>query len=529
SEIVSAGVLDIGSCTPFCLPACIGSDVINAEIDLIYTGTWDGDKLSIYINGPAISPTVTNLTTGQQIKLNYAVATGEILLIELDPQTQSIVSSVSGVLPPGIVESVSDLVSFYLATRGNLTADGTNSIQITASGGVSGVTSVEVEYKIRHWSLFAPCITDPFPTSVFYAPYSVDADSDVPPLEPVVEVGALIANNDYTARNELYADAALTNLVPNPSFEANTTGWGGLGTGTISRELGNAYSGQYSLRLVANAANDGVRSSPLTSIVVSPSTVYTLQYNLISSASNWRVRLLYYTAASGFISTENHAITTGYNSQQITTPATAAYVYIDFYNTVGGGAIAYFDGIALFEADYPLPYFDGSFTGAAWDGTADNSTSTKAALNLNYTLPKTLSTKWTVSAWCTPVALTGLAPIKQHVLNSDGGVEIGLSAVGFWQVNGNVFGVPILDTQQFITVTYDNGVVKCYIDGAMVLQTTTTTKNITSFAIGCALGGGSEFLGFIRDVAIFDRVLTPNQIKRLSQDSIPYLPRGLTT
>ena len=157
TEIVDAGVVDVGACLPLCFPACIGTDVINTEIELVYTGTWDGDRLTIFITGPAIAPTVTNLTTNQQISLNYNVSDGETILIEIDPQSQRIVSSVSGVLPVGIIDSVSDLVSFYLATRGNLTADGTNVMQITASGGVSGQTSIVIEYTIRHWSLFAPC------------------------------------------------------------------------------------------------------------------------------------------------------------------------------------------------------------------------------------------------------------------------------------------------------------------------------------------------------------------------------------
>ncbi|MCA9980506.1 MAG: hypothetical protein KDD89_06730, partial [Anaerolineales bacterium] len=420
-EIVGAGVIDVGSCLPICLPACFGSDIINAEVELVYTGTWDGDRLTIYINGPALAPTVANLTTGQQIKLNYNVASGETILIEIDPQSQRIVSSTAGVLPPGIIDNVSDLVTFYLATRGNLTADGTNIMQITASGGVAGQTSVQVEYTIRHWSLFAPCFVPKFPQPIFYAPYLTDTDSDILPLSPITDTGALLTNNDQTGRTALYADAALTNAIKNPSFEVNTTGWTTIATAAISRELGNAYSGQYSLKVVANAANDGVRSNPLTSVVVSASTTYTLQCNLISASSSWRLRVLYYTAASGFISTTNYAITAGYNSQQILTPATAAYMYIDFYNTAGGGAIGYFDGIALFETDYSPPYFDGSFPGATWSGTADDSTSTKAAINLLYQLPQTLSNQWTISGWIQPSAFTGLAPIPQYALKSDGG------------------------------------------------------------------------------------------------------------
>jgi hypothetical protein len=217
---VNAGVLAIGACLPTCLSFCAGSTTINAEIDLIYTGTWNGDKLSIYIDGPAQAPTVTNQTTGQQIKLNYNVAAGETVLIELTAERQSIVSSITGSLPPGIVNSVSDLVSFYLATRGNLTADGTNVLQITASGGVSGETDVRVEYFIRHWSLFAPCLPEPFPQPVFYAPFSTNANDTIIPLPPFVDTGVVISNDPVTGKDGLEADPPptleLAYNLPNP-------------------------------------------------------------------------------------------------------------------------------------------------------------------------------------------------------------------------------------------------------------------------------------------------------------------------
>jgi hypothetical protein len=354
TQIVSAGVVDVGACLAFCLPVCVGTDVINAEVKLVYTGTWDGDRLTILITGPANAPTVTNLTTGQQIKLNYNVSLGETILIEIDPQTQRIVSSINGVLPVGIIESVSDLVSFYLATRGNLTADGTNVMQITASGGVAGETSVEIEYTIRHWSLFAPCFSEPFPQPLFFAPFSTNANDTIIPLPPFVETGVVISNDPVTGKDGLEAD-------PPPTLE------------------------------------------------------------------------------------------------------------------------------------------------------------------LAYNLPNVIQNKWTVVMFVRFIS-TPLVGI-QTVFQTDSGFRVNES-VGFYSVIGfNLQAAPVNLLGQFVAMVYDRGLLHFYTDGVLRSSTATSGNlSINTFSVGCEIGGGNEALAYIRNLAIFDKVLTPSQIQRLAEDSTPFLP-----
>lgn len=151
-------VIDIdSSCLPVCLPTCLGANIINQTFDVLYCGTWDGDTLTILITGPIQAPIVRNLTTGKQIKLNYTVAVGEAITIDIQPN-QVTVQNNYGVNLIGAVNNLSDLVTFGLAARGDLTATGLNRINMIGSGGLAGVTSIAMTYLTRHVSVFDPCL-----------------------------------------------------------------------------------------------------------------------------------------------------------------------------------------------------------------------------------------------------------------------------------------------------------------------------------------------------------------------------------
>jgi len=151
-------VIDIdSSCLPVCLPTCLGANIINQTFDVMYCGTWDGDTLTILITGPIEAPIIANLTTGKQIKLNYTVAAGEAITIDIQPN-QVTVTNNYGVNLIGAVNNLSDLVTFGLAARGDLTPTGLNQINMIGSGGVAGVTSIAVTYLTRHVSVFDPCL-----------------------------------------------------------------------------------------------------------------------------------------------------------------------------------------------------------------------------------------------------------------------------------------------------------------------------------------------------------------------------------
>ena len=148
------------SCMPVCMPICMGGSSINEEIDFVYCGTWNGDTFVIEYIGPQQQPTVTSLTTGLSIGLNYNVAMNETVTITRTSDDVTVVSSTGQDLQ-GTITQQSSLINFFLATRSVLAADGTNTLQFTAQGGIAGTTGIIFTYVVRHMSPFVPCIPCP--------------------------------------------------------------------------------------------------------------------------------------------------------------------------------------------------------------------------------------------------------------------------------------------------------------------------------------------------------------------------------
>jgi hypothetical protein len=143
-------------CLPFCLPACITASQIVTLFTIPYCGTWQGDKLVISLIGPLDLPTVRNVTTGLTIRLNYSVAAGEQVTITRSPNNTTVISSVNGNII-GTVNEFSDLVTFALVTSGQIAPNGVNVLEVTASNAIAGQSRIDIVYRTRHISAFAPC------------------------------------------------------------------------------------------------------------------------------------------------------------------------------------------------------------------------------------------------------------------------------------------------------------------------------------------------------------------------------------
>lgn len=153
--------LDIDdSCLKFCLPACLGSGIINETFDITYCGTWFGDTMTIEITGPISGPAVTALPANKTIQMLYSVASGEKVTIAITPNVVTLINNFGQRLK-GTVANPGDLTEFVLWPRSDLTADGVNQIRVSGSGGVEGVTGFSISYLTRHVALFAPCIDCP--------------------------------------------------------------------------------------------------------------------------------------------------------------------------------------------------------------------------------------------------------------------------------------------------------------------------------------------------------------------------------
>jgi len=184
-----------------------------------------------------------------------------------------------------------------------------------------------------------------------------------------------------------------TNLVPNPSFETNTTGWNPNGS-VNTRVAGTWGSGNWVYRIVANTTGN---SGTFTNNNIFPVTVgQSYMASLSAKSISGSLRLLYvgivwYNAAGAQISfvMTNKALTTGVQifSSTGTAPALAVTGGLFAYTLSGGlaGDTFEMDSVLVETGSTLLPYFDGTYastytgytlTAQAWNGTANASSST---------------------------------------------------------------------------------------------------------------------------------------------------------
>ena len=187
-----------------------------------------------------------------------------------------------------------------------------------------------------------------------------------------------------------------TNLVANPSFETNATGWNSSG-GTLTRVTTDAYFGVASLQIQHNSTGLTQRVGQTTNWLATAGKTYTGSVYLKNTAGNNRnMRVSFRWANSGgTIIGENYgtAQSTVVGGDWVrcavtaTAPATTFSADLLIYSQHTNGSvsnIAIADGAMVEETSTLRPYFDGStaetysgytLTAQAWTGTANASTS----------------------------------------------------------------------------------------------------------------------------------------------------------
>ena len=179
----------------------------------------------------------------------------------------------------------------------------------------------------------------------------------------------------------LVIEEATTNLIENPSFEVDTTTWEEFGS-TISRDTTYSMFGEACLKIVTDnaGANEGV-SGTVTS-TTSASTEYTLTCYLRGEGTT---RIFFFDTDLGYQMSSQITLTNTWTRHTLTrTFSTGVVRRIGTITAVQQDITFYCDGFQLEEQDYPTSYCDGSLgTGYAWTGVAHDSTSTRAATEVN--------------------------------------------------------------------------------------------------------------------------------------------------
>lgn len=180
-------------------------------------------------------------------------------------------------------------------------------------------------------------------------------------------------------------DDIRVNLVTNPSFETNTTGWSSLGGSTIARITTDSRFGSASVRTTyaSAASNQGIT----TTFACTTGQSYTFSAYLKNTAGITRQM---YTQigwpGGGSFSTSPITNVAAGSWVRITATGTAPstgtanlYVVTGTTGQAASGQTALVDGLLLEQSASLGEYFDGSFEGF-WTGTAHASISRNATV-----------------------------------------------------------------------------------------------------------------------------------------------------
>jgi hypothetical protein len=191
----------------------------------------------------------------------------------------------------------------------------------------------------------------------------------------------------------LLIPAATVNLVENPSFETNTTCWGGWVGGAITRVSATSRRGSYGLQ-VTPASDDLSGMYYSVGLDVTAGQTYVLSFDF------WGAVGVTYYALFDYDVLQPVAIVTiigdGAWHRYTGVITNAAHIKNGnlFYFVKAGNSVApfYLDGVQFEALAYATTYVDGSLalttveqqagflaSGVAWTGTAHASTSTRTA------------------------------------------------------------------------------------------------------------------------------------------------------
>jgi hypothetical protein len=170
--------------------------------------------------------------------------------------------------------------------------------------------------------------------------------------------------------------SAATNLIINPSFEIDTTGYSAF-SGSASRAA--SRRGVYSLEVEPAGPTGGVQYE----VTLAPSTTYTWSVDVLGAAGvPYSMRVLDETFPADYLSSALEFRGTGrWERRRLSFVTRSGSSYKLTLAQNGGDSIPHFytDGWQLCELPYDTTYLDGDQPGCAWAGARHASISSRSA------------------------------------------------------------------------------------------------------------------------------------------------------
>lgn len=351
--------------------------------------------------------------------------------------TDTIVTGTTNFVPNPSFENGTTTYTLYTAgtqTAGAIAtiADGkygANAMKVSATS--LGATSSD------RVGWFSTLTTPNFAASVMYSIYAKKVSGNTPAtlrlnIEYYTAGAALISSDSQSFTPDATLDTTVLNT--NPGFETNLTGWSGQG-GTLVRTTTQAHSGVSSGQITPDGVTAIVRINSDLFPVTAGQTYRVGGWLRCASARTVNLNINWYDANSVYLSTNSNSMavsanTWTYLSMDVAAPTNAAFgsaiptltgtppasdilwaddvqvvkvldswqrcsavflppattasikVYWWLESAANSAAVEYhFDGYQI-EGLRLTDYCDGTQPGCIWNGTADNSTSTRSPVNI---------------------------------------------------------------------------------------------------------------------------------------------------
>jgi hypothetical protein len=180
---------------------------------------------------------------------------------------------------------------------------------------------------------------------------------------------------------KLIRPEATTNLVTNPSFETNTTGWSTSGTNTIAQSSAQSLFGNYSLLATYQ---DSVNLAAYAITVTDAQHTFSAWVYIPAAWDGGQIRIRALNFASSTDNENSNADMTITDAWQriyvVWTPDSGDLVGHHSVYTASAptaGRFIYVDGVHAEALGYATTYCDGDQQGCKWNGAAHGSTSTR--------------------------------------------------------------------------------------------------------------------------------------------------------
>jgi hypothetical protein len=216
---------------------------------------------------------------------------------------------------------------------------------------------------------------------------------------------------------EIVIPEAGTNLITNPSFETNTTGWSADGTNTIAQSTAQSRFGAYSALCTYQDDTDLARYDDI--VLTAAAHTFSVYVYLGSTWDGGAIQLAFENFAGGSVTTATTTTTTlgsWVRLQATYTPVggdLTGDLVVQAASAPTAGRFIYIDGAMCQALSYVTTYIDGDQDGCSWSGTAHGSTSTRSATSRAGGRVRDLKDDYGFKV--TQMVDVGMSPLTQHL------------------------------------------------------------------------------------------------------------------